>query len=510
MKKIWLLLVLQLLVFSGCTVAEKEPNAAEKILSDPRVRVMNSALLSLMENDPVKKAGLILEMFEADISSADIASTNELQRALNRCPDKAFIHSAADRIVTLLEKNPDSRILAAAWIAVAQTHGFAPEKICKVLLLVLRQKQDDSEVFRVISGAYTTAALLLPQVPETLPFEVRDFFSGHFQLHYYANLVFRSYFTGKYPFAEKSLQTALAKMEPLCSGDERSFSDFIAALLQLKLSKEADAAIKRHPEVASLGVLLETASCCGKVDEVERLLRSYPAIPGELRVQLRWKAGMQAKKYDYLENMIQSISDPGKKLLYDYQLAVVRRDTARQRQMLRSFMDNGSFDRAVIAVGFLNLAQQSGSLEDYRLGKKLYSDQLTQKPGAANTAGYISCVLDQDLEEAEKLLAFALSAEPENFAFLDSFAWIRFRRGDVAGAKKALDRAMQNIMINGSSAVLLDHAGDVAMAENDRKKALFYYRNALIVYEKYEDFLSEFDRSAVEQKIRALEQEKKQ
>jgi tetratricopeptide (TPR) repeat protein len=58
-----------------------------------------------------------------------------------------------------------------------------------------------------------------------------------------------------------------------------------------------------------------------------------------------------------------------------------------------------------------------------------------------NALGYSLADRNMKLPRAETLIRKALEASPDNPAFLDSLGWVRFRRGDVAGAMPYLERA---------------------------------------------------------------------
>ncbi|MEM8495252.1 MAG: tetratricopeptide repeat protein, partial [Planctomycetota bacterium] len=50
-------------------------------------------------------------------------------------------------------------------------------------------------------------------------------------------------------------------------------------------------------------------------------------------------------------------------------------------------------------------------------------------------------------------------AEPEQAAYLDSMGWVRYKRGDLAGAERWLRRSLA--APGGDNPVILDHLGDV-------------------------------------------------
>src|SRR6185437_16222299 len=62
-------------------------------------------------------------------------------------------------------------------------------------------------------------------------------------------------------------------------------------------------------------------------------------------------------------------------------------------------------------------------------------------PTLLNALGYTLADHDLELPHAESLIRRALEQMPDNPAVLDSLGWVRFRRGDAAGAVPSLERA---------------------------------------------------------------------
>jgi predicted Zn-dependent protease len=67
--------------------------------------------------------------------------------------------------------------------------------------------------------------------------------------------------------------------------------------------------------------------------------------------------------------------------------------------------------------------------------------QRPDDPTLLNALGYTLADHDLDLPRAESLIRRALEQMPDNPAVLDSLGWVRFRRGDSAGALPPLERA---------------------------------------------------------------------
>ena len=64
-----------------------------------------------------------------------------------------------------------------------------------------------------------------------------------------------------------------------------------------------------------------------------------------------------------------------------------------------------------------------------------------EDPTLLNALGYTLADHDMELPRAESLIRRALGRMPDNPAVLDSLGWVRFRRGDAAGALPPLERA---------------------------------------------------------------------
>lgn len=79
-------------------------------------------------------------------------------------------------------------------------------------------------------------------------------------------------------------------------------------------------------------------------------------------------------------------------------------------------------------------------------------------PNALNYLGYLLARRGERLDEAIDLVQRALTAEPDNGAFLDSLGWAFFRKGDLAQAEKYLSAAATRLPENSE---VQDHLGDV-------------------------------------------------
>lgn len=90
------------------------------------------------------------------------------------------------------------------------------------------------------------------------------------------------------------------------------------------------------------------------------------------------------------------------------------------------------------------------TIEILKVALKFEPDSATLQ----NYLGYIYADLDMNLDEAEALIAKALKQEPDNYAYIDSMAWVYFRQGKYHEANELMEKALK---INPADPELLDH-----------------------------------------------------
>ena len=70
-----------------------------------------------------------------------------------------------------------------------------------------------------------------------------------------------------------------------------------------------------------------------------------------------------------------------------------------------------------------------------------------------------------------------IKAEPKNATYLDTYAWILFMQKRYSEARIYIDQTLQND--SDTSAVLLEHAGDIYYHVGDTDKALVFWQQSL-------------------------------
>ena len=99
------------------------------------------------------------------------------------------------------------------------------------------------------------------------------------------------------------------------------------------------------------------------------------------------------------------------------------------------------------------------------------------EPGLNNDLAYTWIDRGQRLDEAERMIRYALSRAPSQAAYLDTYGWLLYKKGDFAGARKWLDRAV--VANDGDDPALLDHLGDACWRLGLAEEAVTQWRKAV-------------------------------
>lgn len=97
--------------------------------------------------------------------------------------------------------------------------------------------------------------------------------------------------------------------------------------------------------------------------------------------------------------------------------------------------------------------------------------------GCLNNYAYYLSEKGLQLDKAEQMSYRTIKAEPKNATYLDTYAWILFMQKRYSEARIYIDQTLQ--CDSDSSAVLLEHAGDIYYHVGDKEKALALWQQAL-------------------------------
>lgn len=119
--------------------------------------------------------------------------------------------------------------------------------------------------------------------------------------------------------------------------------------------------------------------------------------------------------------------------------------------------------------------------KDYDAAFAAYDSCLQWKPdniGCLNNYAYFLSTENRQLDKAEKMSHKAISAEPENATYLDTYAWILFLQERYSESKVYIDKAMACDSMGNS--VILEHAGDIYAMTGNVDRAVELWKEAAV------------------------------
>lgn len=96
---------------------------------------------------------------------------------------------------------------------------------------------------------------------------------------------------------------------------------------------------------------------------------------------------------------------------------------------------------------------------------------------AMNNYAYYLSERGEQLEKAEKMSSAVIQANPDNSTYLDTHAWVLFRKKEFRLAKFYMETALRNG--GNESSVIVEHYGDILFMLNDLEGALKNWNQAL-------------------------------
>lgn len=164
-------------------------------------------------------------------------------------------------------------------------------------------------------------------------------------------------------------------------------------------------------------------------------------------------AYMQIKEYD--------------KAIETYNLALAKADST----------DSELMSNLMSGVGDVYYAKGDTAkvLEFYERALEYNRDNIM----AMNNYAYYLAELGENLDRAERLSATTVAYEPNNPTYLDTYAWIFFKKGEYGMALTYMKSAMANSEKEEPSAELYEHYGDILFMNGQHEEAVPYWEKAL-------------------------------
>ncbi len=137
-----------------------------------------------------------------------------------------------------------------------------------------------------------------------------------------------------------------------------------------------------------------------------------------------------------------------------------------------------------LGAAYERTGEYGRAASSFRTVLKLSPDDHT----AANYLGYMWAEQGIHLDSAKALLEFALERDPDNGAYLDSYAWIFYKKKNLKEAREQIDRA---IAVIDNDPVIFEHLGDILTALGDPGGAIEAYRKSIALDSEHKDKLED-------------------
>lgn len=182
-----------------------------------------------------------------------------------------------------------------------------------------------------------------------------------------------------------------------------------------------------------------------------------------------------------LESLKHNPNNP--QLLYFTSLAYAgKQDYETSKEILETALNysenENNYLRSMIygSLGDLYHELKMESLSDVAYEEAITLD--SANVSALNNYAYYLAVRKKDLEKAAEFSKRSNEIEPNSATFMDTYAWVLFQQGKYEEALKWIEGAVK---LNKSSAVLLEHYGDILSKLNRDKEAIVQWQKALDV-----------------------------
>ena len=254
-----------------------------------------------------------------------------------------------------------------------------------------------------------------------------------------------------------------------------------------KLQLLANSLVTIHPEVLEAQVLKgEILWKRGNVEEARavflKVVSSNPRYVGAWRLAMNTDLALnqpdEAIKHG-LEGLRQNPNNP--ELLYFTSLAYAGKEEYEvSKNMLETALNysenENNYLRSLIygSLGDLYHELQMESLSDVAYDEALALD--STNVGVLNNYAYYLSVRKKDLDKAALYAKRSNELEPNTANYMDTYAWVLFQQGKYQEALKWIEEAVE---LNKSSAVLLEHYGDVLSKLNREKEAIVQWQKAI-------------------------------
>jgi len=253
---------------------------------------------------------------------------------------------------------------------------------------------------------------------------------------------------------------------------------------QRSFSKAADAfrqSLSQHKNPHAAFFLAASLESLGKKEEPRKLYQTIkPGDENYADAQLRLAAlDLRSNNSDSAIRTIHALIQlkPGFAKAYDLLSAALLRKKAYRQLLdetepalaLPDVPTQLLFNRAAAFEGLKQFPQATGQI------KQLFNID-PDNIEALNFLGYLYAEQGIHLEEAEKLIRRALQKSPDNGYYIDSLAWVHFKRAEY---NKALNLQNKAVKIVPKDPVMREHLGDILWKNGQTAAARAAWKKAV-------------------------------
>lgn len=137
----------------------------------------------------------------------------------------------------------------------------------------------------------------------------------------------------------------------------------------------------------------------------------------------------------------------------------------------------GEANQDLLLQSFLSLGQIYHEEEQYGKSDENFEAALKMAPGnpsALNNFAYFLSLRNEKLDHAEEMVKQALTIEPNNAAYQDTYGWILYLKGDFSAAEEWIGKAIAG----GGTGEVYEHYGDAWIKLGNPEKAKEYWEKA--------------------------------
>jgi tetratricopeptide (TPR) repeat protein len=138
------------------------------------------------------------------------------------------------------------------------------------------------------------------------------------------------------------------------------------------------------------------------------------------------------------------------------------------------------------ADAYYRKKEYSKSFETFKEALKINPSDLT----VLNNYAYFLAEQGQELNEAEEMSRLVIEKEGENKTFLDTYAWVLYKRGKIKEAAKIMEKIMSG---GEDDADWFEHYGYIMKAEKKCEIAVQYWKRSVSLDNKRQHLLKEIE-----------------